>query len=78
MTGTDKLSFNEVVEQLKFHELSAYIKTMLAFLKKMLRTMAWRFQLLKKNFHNVLILHLLKPLISVLHVFQALSTFCFS
>ena len=32
-------------------------------------------QLLKKNFHSVLILHLLKPLFSVFHVRQALSIF---
>ena len=30
-------------------------------------------QLLKKNFYSVLILHLLKSLISVFHVFEALS-----
>ena len=34
-------------------------------------------QLLKKNFYSVLILHLLKPLLSVFHVLQALSIFCF-
>ena len=32
-------------------------------------------QSLKKNFYSVLILHLLKPLFSVFHVFQALSIF---
>ena len=30
---------------------------------------------LKKNFYNILILHLLKPLFSVVHVLQALSIF---
>ena len=36
-------------------------------------------QLLKKNFYSVLILHLLKPLFLVFHVFQALNIFfCFS
>ena len=34
-------------------------------------------QSLKKNFYSVLILHLLKPLFSVFHVFQSLSIFCF-
>ena len=32
-------------------------------------------QLLKKNFYSVLLLHLLKPLFSVLHGLQALSIF---
>ena len=31
--------------------------------------------LLKKNFYSVLLLHLLKPLFSVFHGFQALSIF---
>ena len=42
---------------------------------KELRTIACVLQLLKKNFYSVFILHLLKPLFSVFHVFQALSSF---
>ena len=34
-------------------------------------------QLLEKNFYSVLLLHLLKPLFSVLHELQALSIFLF-
>ena len=35
-------------------------------------------QSLKKNFYSVFILHLLKPLFSVFHVFRPQSIFCFS
>ena len=54
-----------------------YSFTRLAF-KKSLEPSHGNIQLLKKNFYSVLILHLLKPLFSVFHVFQALSIFCFS
>ena len=46
-------------------------------LKKSLEPSHGVLQLLK-IIHSVLILHLLKPLFSVFHVFQALSIFCFS
>ena len=51
--------------------------TRLAF-KESLEPSHGNIQLLKKNFYRVLILHLMKPLFSVFHVFQALSIFCFS
>ena len=52
------------------------IHTRLAF-KKSLEPSHGVLQLLK-NFYSVLILHLLKPLFSVFHVFQALGNFGFS
>ena len=45
--------------------------------KKSLESSHGVLQLLKKNFYNVLLLHLLKPLFSVFHGLQALSIFLF-
>ena len=46
-------------------------------LLKKLRTIAWRFTVIKEEFYSVLLLHLLKPLFSVFHGLQALSIFLF-
>ena len=46
-------------------------------LLKKLRTIAWRFTVIKKNCYSVLLLHLLKPLFSVLHGLPAQSIFLF-
>ena len=56
------------------HKRRHNLLTRLAF-KKSLEPSHGVLQLLKKNFYSVLLLHLLKPLFSVLHGLQALSIF---
>ena len=58
------------MDHANFFALARVIITRLAL--KKLRTIAWRFTVIKEELHSVLLLHLLKPLFSVFHGLQAL------